>query len=217
MISSLVTNNWVTITFIIMIGLLVIANYFFEKQFIKFSAFFQSKQYFVDYISITTVFHPFNILFFIFQTSCYALLILKVVEYFNDLMIKNQWFLFIKITFGIFIFYILRYLIGKGIALFFKLKKDHEALSFMKFSHLAKVALITFPFIIILHYLEFKNGILFLFLAIYVILLLLVKYVRLLHQNQKLIYSKLFYFILYLCALEILPLLVVFKTLIVKI
>ncbi len=217
MISSLVTNNWITITFILMLGLLVIANYFFERRFLKFRTLFHSKQYFVEYISITTVFHPFNILFFIFQTSCYALLILKVVEYFNDLMPKNQLFLFLKIAFGIVVFYLLRYLVGKTIALFFRLKKDHESLSFMKFSHLAKVALIIFPFIIILHYFEFKNGVLFLILAACTTFLLLLKYIDLIRQNQKLVFSKLFYFILYLCALEILPLIVVFKTLIVKI
>ncbi|MCF6349882.1 MAG: DUF4271 domain-containing protein [Flavobacteriaceae bacterium] len=216
MISSLVTNNWITITFIFMIGLLVIANYFFERRFLKFRKLFYSKQYFVEYISITTVFHPFNILFLFFQVSFYALLALKIVEYFNPLMVKNQLFLFLKLVFGILTFYIFRYFIGKVIALFFKLKKDYEVLSFMKFSYLSKIALILFPILILLHYFDFKNGILFLVLATCTIFLLLLKYLDLLRKNQKLIFSKLFYFILYICALEILPIVVVYKTLIVR-
>jgi len=211
MISSLVTNNWITIIFILMLGLLVVANYFFERRFIKFRKLFHSKQYFVEYVSITTVFHPFNVLFLFFQIIFYALLSLKVIEYFDKTMVKNQLLLFLKIVFGILIFYLFRYFKGKIVALIFKLQKDHETLSFMKLSHLAKVALILFPVLIAVHYFDFRAGILFLGLAIYTVFLLLLKYIQLLRENQKLIFSKLFYFILYLCALEILPLIVVFK------
>jgi len=217
MINALVTNNWITILFIFLFGLLVIANSFFEKRFLKFKTLFHTKQYFVDYLSITTVSHPFNIIFLIFQISCYAYLSLKIIEYFNESMLKNQFLYFLKIAFVIFVFYLIRYSIGKIIALFFNIKKEQEELSFVKLTHLAKVTLIAFPFLIVFTYLDFRNGFLFIVLAIYLALLLLIKYIILLRQNQKLIFNKLFYFILYLCTLEILPLILVYKTLVVKV
>lgn len=212
MISSLVTNNWITILFIIMIGLLVLVNYLFEKQFNMFKKFFQMKQYFVAYTSITNVIHPFNIIFLIFQVLSYGLLFLKLLEYSNDLIEKNQLLLFIKGCLGILIFYILRYLIGKALASIFNLKKQQEGFSFVKLTHLAKVSLIIFPFLILIHYFEFKNGFLYVVLAIFTASILFIKYINILFKYQKSVFGNLFYFILYLCTLEILPLMLVFKT-----
>ena len=211
MISSWTDNNWITITFIFMIGWLVLANFLFKKRFFKFSKPFQSKRYFVDYISITTIFHPFNIIFLIFQINFYAFLVLKIMEYFNKSLSKNELFLFLKINLVMLIFYILRYFYGKIFAFVFKMKKEQEGLSFVKTSYLAKTALYIFPLLIIFNYIDFKNGLLFLILGIYTGLILLVKYVFIMQQNQKLIFNKLFYFILYLCTLEIIPLLLVLK------
>lgn len=214
MINSLVTNNWITVTFIIMIGLLVVVNYFFEKRFLSFRKLFNTKQYFVEYISITSVFHPFNVIFLIFQVFCFSILVLKILLYFKYELPANQLLLFFKLVFGILTFYLFRYFLGKIFAVIFKLKKEQSGLSFVKSSELSKVALLIFPFLVLFHYFEFKNGVLFAVLAIYATCLLLVKYVIILVQNQKLIFSRLFYFILYLCILEILPLMLVFNTLI---
>lgn len=212
MISSLVTNNWITILFIIMIGLLVLVNYLFEKQFSMFKKFFQMKQYLVAYASITTVLHPFNIIFLLFQVLSYGLLFLKLVEYSNELIEKNQLLLFIKVCSGILIFYILRYLIGSVLASILNLKKQQDGFSFMKITHLAKVSLIIFPFLILIHYFEFKNGLLYVILGIFTALILFIKYINILFKYQKSVFGNLFYFILYLCTLEILPLVLVFKT-----
>ncbi len=214
MINSLVTNNWITITFIIMIGLLVVVNYFFEKRFLSFRKLFHTKQYFVEYISITNVFHPFNVILLVFQVFCFAILVLKLLLYFNYELPENQLLVFLKIVLGILVFYLFRYFLGKVFAVIFKLMKEQSGLSFVKLSELSKIALLIFPFLVLFHYFEFQNGVLFIVLAIYTSILLVVKYVIILVQNQKLIFSRLFYFILYLCILEILPLMLVFKTVI---
>lgn len=196
-----------------MIGLLVVVNYFFEKRFLSFRKLFHTKQYFVEYISITSVFHPFNVIFLVFHVFCFSILSLKILMYFKYELPTNQFLFLLKITLGILIFYLVRYFIGKIFAVIFTLKKEQSGLSFVKLSQLSKVALLIFPFLVLFHYFEFKNGVLFVALAIFTTILLLVKYVIILLQNQKLIFSRLFYFILYLCILEILPLMLVFNTL----
>ena len=107
-----------------------------------------------------------------------------------------------------------RYLIGKLISFIFGIDKIQGVLSFVKFTYLAKVAIYMIPFVILLVYLPF-NKLVFQYISIgFTVLILLFFYVKLLMQNQKLIFRNLFYFILYLCALEITPLIYFFKAII---
>ncbi|NQV78269.1 MAG: DUF4271 domain-containing protein, partial [Lutibacter sp.] len=60
-------------------------------------------------------------------------------------------------------------------------------------------------------YLSEYKGLLFEITFLVFLLVLILRYVLILLNNKKLIFNNLFYFILYLCALEIAPLIIVLK------
>jgi hypothetical protein len=216
MIESTINTNWVTITFLFMFGLLALLNYFYSIRFIKFIGIFKTKQYYTDYIKkAITIVDFFNLFLLIFLLNSYALLILKVIEYFDSNIVKNQFILFLKVNLILFAFITLRYFLGKLLSVIFQMRKEQEILTLVKLNHLSKISILIFPGVILLYYTHYNHSILLLITASITALLLIYKYIRILIQNQKLIYGNLFYFILYLCALEILPFVLIFKLLII--
>jgi len=217
MINALSVNNWVTITIVLLIGILVLLNYFFEIRFEKFISLVQIDEYFVDYVNKSSMlFNSFNLFLFLFQAGVYSLLLLKVNEIFLKTTTQNQFLLYLKIYLILIIFYLFRYIIGRVIALLVEMEKEQALLTFIKISAVSKIAILLFPAIIILYYLPFSNVILSKIIVLIMVVSLLFKYLQILQKNQKLIFGNLFYFILYLCALEITPLVYLFKLLINK-
>lgn len=217
MINALSVNNWVTITIVLLIGVLVVLNYFFEIQFKKFISLAQVDEYFVDYVNKSSLlFNTFNLFLFLFQIGVYSLLLLKVNEVFIKISIQNRFLFYLKICLFLSVFYLFRYTIGRVIALLAEMEREQELLTFIKMIAISKIAIFLFPAIIILFYLPFLNVILSKMIVLIVVVSLLFKYLQILKKNQKLIFGNLFYFILYLCALEITPLVYLFKLLINK-
>lgn len=221
MITSWVNNNWITVTLILLFGILVLLNYYHKKQFNNFIEPFNVKQYFVAYNSISNVFQGFNLLLLIFQIICFGLLFMKVNEYLvhtNNIMSfsvqENDIGFFFKIIGYLLMFYVGRYLIGKLVAFPFKKIGKQEIVSFMKVNHFGKVSLLIFPFLALFSYINFKNGLLFFALGILALLISLIKYANLLVYCQKSFFKRLYHFILYLCILEILPFYLFYKLLI---
>ncbi len=124
--------------------------------------------------------------------------------------------MFLKTSFYLIVFYALRYMIGKIIAVIVSMEKEQSLLTFIKINAISKIAILLFPTIIILYYSPNINTVFAKILILIVLVSLFVKYTQILQKNQKLIFSNLFYFILYLCALEITPLVYLFKLLINK-
>ena len=200
-----------------MMVLLAVLNYLYEIRFAKFISLFNSNEYFIDYINKSaSIFNVFDMTLLLFQIGTYSLLIFKVNEYLFFIESTNQFLLFLKINLFLFIFYLFRYLIGKIIAVILEMSDKQGLLSFVKLSYLSKVTIIVYPAIIVLYYSPW-TGLLFLkIILLLTTVFLLFKYIQIIKHNQKLIFSNLFYFILYLCALEIAPLIYVFKLFINK-
>ena len=211
MISSYVTQNWITVIIIFLIILLVLLHYLYKERFVKFISLVNTNEYFVDYINKKASFISFfnGILFFL-QLGVYSLLV-----YLISLNLSNskiELFGFYKITTILFLFFIGRYLIGKLISFIFGIDKIQGVLSFVKFTYFSKVAIYLFPLVIIIFFIpQYKNGLLLVTSGTLIVVLLFF-YGKLVLQNQKLIFRNLFYFILYLCTLEIIPLVYLYRT-----
>jgi hypothetical protein len=217
MISSNSDTNWITIVMLILFGMLVLAHYLYENRFLKLLRLFNSKQYIFDYVKkVSTIFHPFNILLLAFNILSFSLLILKFVLYLDPYLVTQQYLIFIKINFAIMAFYSVRYSFGKLISILLSVENLQEKLTFLKTSYLIKVSILIFPSLIILYFFRYWNDILLLSILIMTLIYLLYKYLQILVQNQKIIFRNLYYFILYLCALEIIPFLFIYKILIDK-
>ncbi|HIP26076.1 MAG TPA: DUF4271 domain-containing protein, partial [Flavobacteriaceae bacterium] len=151
----------------------------------------------------------FNAILFFVQLGIYALLLFFIKESIDGS--ENGFDTFYSVLLKLFLFFIGRYIIGKIISFVFGIDKIQGILSFVKFTYFSKVAIYIFPFIILLSYISLYNLLLLKVGTIITVLFLLLLYGKILLQNQKLIFRNLFYFILYLCALEITPLIYLFK------
>lgn len=210
MISSYVTQDWLTLTIIFLVVLISYTHYLHEGRFNKFISLAKSNEYFVEYMDKKAPFiSVFNAILFFVQLGIYALLLFFIKESIDGS--ENGFDTFYSVLLKLFLFFIGRYIIGKIISFVFGIDKIQGILSFVKFTYFSKVAIYIFPFIILLSYISLYNLLLLKVGTITTVLFLLLLYGKILLQNQKLIFRNLFYFILYLCALEITPLIYLFK------
>ena len=193
-----------------MVGCIVviaILKVIYPKRFDDFIRLPVSNNYFLAKGKSEELRHPFSILLFIIQLISISLFInLFFLE-----KGKANVLLFLQILFVVFVFIIVKTSIEKMIGAIFSIEKliDHyiyEKLSYRNFlSLLLIIANLIFYFSIKpdLNILLILTGILFL------VNMLILSYS---YKNYRsLIFSNLFYFLLYICALEISPYLILYK------
>lgn len=206
-------NNWITLLFLIILLILATAKVLFNERLVHLSKLFLSKNYFLIYFNKekSNVFNMFQILLFIVQILMIALLIYYLNIYFQ---LKPE-FLGLKsyllIIAGISFYISLRFLLGILLASVFNLKQEHKKLANEKINYFNNLILWIIPLLILYEYaIDYKDFFFKITISI-VLFLLIIRYVLLLSNNKKLVFNDFFYFILYLCALEIAPLIIFFK------
>lgn len=210
MIKSFVTDDWVVMALVLLMGLIAFLHFLNEKRFTRLISIVKMNEYFVDYNHKKAPFvSVFNGLLLIYQLGIYALFIISIQAYFNTstLLLTAYTIVFLKL----FVFLIIKYLFVRLIAYIFELNKIYDVLSFIKFTYLLKIAIYITPLLILVLKMPFfKMNTLYITIAITAFLFLFF-YVRLLIQNQKLLFNNFVYFILYFCILEIIPLVYLFQ------
>ena len=199
--------DWVTLIMVGCIVVIAILKVIYPKRFDDFIRLPVSNNYFLAKGKSEELRHPFSILLFVIQIISIALF----VNLFFLEKGKANMILFLKILFVVFVFIIVKTSIEKMIGAIFSIEKviDHyiyEKLSYRNFlSLLLIIANLIFYFSIKpdLNILLILTGILFLGNM----LILSYSY----KNYRSLIFSNLFYFLLYICALEISPYLILYK------
>tara|TARA_B100000768_G_scaffold103950_1_gene96586 strand:+ start:100 stop:690 length:591 start_codon:yes stop_codon:yes gene_type:complete len=187
--------------------IIAILKVIYPKRFNDFIRLPVSNNYFLAKGKSEEVRHPFSILLFVIQLISTSLF----VNLFFLEKGKANVFLFLQILFVVFVFIIVKTSIEKMIGAIFSIEKviDHyiyEKLSYRNFLSLLLIIInLIFYFSIKpdLNILLILTGILFL------VNMLILSYS---YKNYRsLIFSNLFYFLLYICALEISPYLILYK------
>ena len=193
-----------------MVGCIVviaILKVIYPKRFEDFIRLPVSNNYFLAKGKSEELRHPFSILLFVIQIISIALF----VNLFFLEKGKANMILFLKILFVVFVFIIVKTSIEKMIGAIFSIEKVidqyiYEKLTYRNFiSLLLIIANLIFYFSVKpdLNTLLIFTGILFLIN----ILILFYSY----KKYRSLIFSNFFYFLLYICALEISPYLILYK------
>jgi hypothetical protein len=197
-------KDWASILFIFSLILIALAKNIFETRFNDFLRILVSDKYIRIYKESTHLLSGFTILLFIVQLISFTFLIQLILDYFNYVS-KNDWVIFIRIFTFLSVFVLSKYLIEKIIATTFNIEEITEQHNLQKVSYRTFIGLILIPINIILYYNDNISKYLIFSLIIIILVLNLLTYLVSLRNYQNLIISKLFYFILYLCALEIAP------------
>lgn len=205
LIPRIVENkDWITIVFIVTIGLVVITRAAFENRFSDFVSLLVNNKYLKVYKDTSNLMSWFTILLFFVQLISFSFFILLVLSYFGYTT-KTNWVSFIQIFTFLSFFVLSKFLIEKIIAASFNIESFIEQFNLFKVSYRTYVGLLLLPVNIVLFYTDLMNS--YVILGVLVILLITnaVTYLVSLRNYQNLLLSKLFYFILYICALEIAP------------
>lgn len=206
------TSDWITLFFLVILLLISILQLNFQSRFNKLFSLIYSEKYYTDFLKTRPlIFNRFHVIFFfiiIFNISLFFYLIFK--EYKMDQM-HDDFITYVKILTLTIAYVGLRYFIGILISGILDLSDQHNYFTFLKISNLSLLSILSFPFIILVYY---SIGLFHKFLITFSLVALvgfgLFRYFVLI-RNEKLGFSNLFYLFLYLCALEIAPIIVVYK------
>ena len=145
----------------------------------------------------------FTVLLFIVQAISFSFFIQIALDYFG-ISSKYDWINFIRIFVFFGVFVLSKFLIEKIIATTFNIEEFIEQFNLQKVSYRTFIAIVLLPVNIYLFY--NNSSYLLIYCVIGAILIInLLTYLVSLRIYQNLVIGNLFYFILYLCALEIAP------------
>ncbi|MGL3000818.1 DUF4271 domain-containing protein [Flavobacterium sp. RSSB_23] len=197
-------KDWATALFVLSLILIALTKSVFENRFNDFTKLIYSDKYIKMYRDSSHLMSGFTIALFVVQIISFSFFLQLFLSYYGRAS-KSDWMLFIQLFTFITYFILAKFLIEKIIATAFKIEEFMEQFNLKKVTYRTYIGLIILPIDLILYYFDtFSKNI---FLPIFTIALIinLFTYLLTIKNYQSLIMGKLFYFILYLCALEIAP------------
>ena len=197
-------KDWATFLFVGCFMLIALTRSVFETRFAEFSKLIASDKYIKVYRDNSNLMSWFNVSLFFVHLISLAFFIQLTLAYFGHAE-KSDWILFIRIITLLGVFILSKYLVEKIIAASFNIDEFVEQFNLQKVSYRTYIGLLLLPVDIILYYSSnTSNNVVFAIIGI-ILTINALTYVVSLRSYQNVLLGKLFYFILYLCALEIAP------------
>jgi len=198
------STDWATALFIFAFAIIAIAKSVFENRFSDFANLIYSNKYVKVYKDSTNIKSPFTISLFIVQIISLTFFIQITLSIFG-VGSKTDWLLYIQIFTFLTFFILSKYLIEKIIATAFNIEDFMEQFNLQKVTYRTYIGLIILPFNIILFYYDsFSRNVPLIIIGIILLANVLTYFISI-KNYQNVIFGKMFYFILYLCTLEIAP------------
>ncbi len=200
---TIVYKDWATIIFIITFSIITINKLLFDVRFADFIRLGISDRYLKVYVEEVSK-SPFIISMFLVMLVSFSFFVQLILTYYN-IIILTDFIVFIRIFTALFVFILAKYFIEKIVAITFEIEPIIDEINFAKLNYRAYFGLLILPFVFVSFYNDWVNKyIIFGSISIILILNILV-YFSSIRKYQNLFFSKFFYFILYLCTLEIAP------------
>lgn len=197
-------KDWATFLFVLTFALIAFTKSFHENRFGDFMNLLFSDKYSKVYRDSSNIKSTFTISLFIAQVISFAFFIQLSLSFFGYAS-KTDWLLYIQITTLLGFFILSKFLIEKIIATAFNIEEFMEQYNLQKVTYRTYIGLLLLPInVILFYYSDFSRNILLIIIAT-LLLLNTLTYLITIKNYQNLIIGKLFYFILYLCTLEIAP------------
>jgi hypothetical protein len=205
----IVSKDWITILLLLIVFLIVIAHFVNQKRLQRILSLPFNKLYLLNYTCQPS--HFFNILFFTISSFTYSLFIYLLLKNSSFEGLSDAPISYIEVLVLIVLFWVFNFFLGLFIAYLFEIVSIYRRVVFVKKSYYFSGSLYVLMLMIIYIYFFNSTGVFFSFVLVLFSILLLLRYIHFIITFQKQISSHLFYYILYLCALEIAPLLIAVK------
>ena len=197
-------KDWATILFVISFAVIAMTKSAFENRFADFAKLIYSDKYTNVYKDSSNLKSGFTVSLFFVQIISLAFFIQLSLSFFGYAS-KTDWILYIQLTTFLIFFILSKFLIEKIIATAFGIEEFVEQFNLQKVTFRTYIGLFILPINIVLFYYDSISRNIFLFFIATVLVINIFTYLVSIKNYQNIIFSKLFYFILYLCALEIAP------------
>lgn len=197
-------KDWATVLFVLSFATIAITKSAFENRFADFVKLIYSDKYTSVYKDGSHLNSSFTLALFGVQIISFAFFIQILLSQFGYAS-KSDWILFIQIVTFIIYFILSKFLIEKIIADAFEIEEVIEQYNLQKVIFRTYIGIFLLPVNIVLFYNDPVSNDITTILIIIVLISCALAYILSVKNHQNVIFSKLFYFILYLCALEIGP------------
>jgi hypothetical protein len=198
------SKDWATILFMVCLAIIAVNKTISSVRFNEFVRLAYSDKYTKIYRDSSNLMSGFTISMFVLQLISFSFFTLLVLNQFNKTE-KTDLIVYIQILTFLSVFILSKYLIEKIIATAFKIEEFNEQFNLLKVNYRAYFGFILLPVNIILYYNSLNSNWFFWTLLITLISINIITYLVVLKLYQNLLLRKIFYFILYLCTLEIAP------------
>ena len=198
-------KDWATLIFVITLALIVLAKTAFESRFNDFLRLIVSDKYNKIYRESSHLMSGFNVLLFTVNLVSLSFFIQMILVHFFKYPDKTDWILYVRIFTLLSVFILGKFIVEKIIAATFGIEEIIEQFNLQKVNFRTYAGLLLLPVSIMLFYGDYASKSLLFVIIVTLLIINLLTYFISLKNYQNLIFGKLFYFILYLCALEIAP------------
>ena len=205
-----ITQNidWITLVLLVSLILMVIAKKIFYSRFLNFIILPFNNKYIIMYNKKEKLFNWFHILLTIFQIINISLFVYLTWRAYSSPEIKVPNVAFFAILGFIFLFVLIKMFLQLGNGFIFGSYPTINELLFKKTSYLNYSSIVLFAANILLSFVYINSMTVVLSAIVLFLIINIIGWVTVIRIHQKFISSYFFYFILYLCALEIAPLII---------
>lgn len=214
--SEIVIHNqdWMTTVYLVIFASLVLARLLFDGRLYENTTLFLSRKYLAIYFNREkrNTLTLFQTILIIPQLLVISLLLTYVAQFMWSGEFTFSFQTFLKVLIGVSLYFGIRFVLGLIISTVLNLRKTHNKIMYEKTSYFNNITLWVLPFLVLTSYSPYNHEFNLKLTIVIFILLLFMRYSLLIMNNKKLIINNLFYFILYLCALELVPLVMISKT-----
>lgn len=204
-------NDWIATVLLLVFVLISLLKVLYPKRFLALIGCIFSKKYFLDYSGeLSEVFSLFNGLLFFIQNLTLSLFIYVYSVPFIPEGQDAGFQFYISVFSGINIYFVFLYFVGKMMALLFRFNDVFEWNRILRFSYLKSLVLLVLPMLVFHIYAFPENEVMVWFSVVVLLLFLLIRLILILVSNIKQFSYNWFYFILYICSLELLPLMLLY-------
>lgn len=201
------SNNWITILLLLLFVSIVLLKTMDVKRLKEnFFAILNFNLIEDEDLEGTSFFNAFQIVIFLFSVSTLSLLCYSLKLYILPDS-TDSFTAFLSIFVGLLFYFLIKRIFEYALSLLFLMKNSLHFFVISKTNYLYSISFLLYIAIILYEYAKINEVYVFYFAA----LLFIIRFFFILVRNKKLIFNKLFYFILYICAFEIAPLFVLFK------
>lgn len=205
------SNDLLTIIIMVILLLLVIAKTQFQNRFEDFISLLTSGKYLVIKSKEHKALFGFNILMLNIHILSISIFLFLCLRIFKSTILEEPEIILLQVITAYSTFILVKFVFEKIIANVFDIDEVIDFYLFQKHSYRNFISLALLPFSILMVY-TLNPGLIFLNIIFGLLIISIIYIYWIVIKKNELVISKYwFYFILYLCALEIAPYIILFK------